>query len=211
MSNEQGQSQMHGWPAQPQGYAYPGGGYVSQFAGDMQQGAHDPQASGSAPQAYAVQQHAYASEAGFAEPGATRAGPQAGDSAGAHSVFARSGSAAGPYAGFSQAVDPHADAPHDQPGYPTAQPGLLDTSFATSTTQQTAKWAYVAVIILSAVLVLVGLFGAVGDFATIEFSGITAVLRGLSSLLLYGGLALVVLTVGRLVVDYFVQEDRKRG
>jgi len=98
-----------------------------------------------------------------------------------------------------------------RPGYPTGRPGLLDTSFIVSTTQQTARVAYVAVVCLCAVLALVGLFRTIGHFAAIQYSGITAILGGLSSLLLYGALAFAVLTVGRLVIDYFVQEDRKRG
>ena|SRR5699024_773225 len=98
-----------------------------------------------------------------------------------------------------------------RPGYPAGRPGLLDTSFIVPTTQQTAKVAYVAVICLCAVLTLVGLFRAIGHFAAIQYSGITAILGGLSSLLLHGALAFAVLTVGRLAIDYFVQEDRKRG
>ncbi|HLR27566.1 MAG TPA: hypothetical protein VK086_02645 [Ruania sp.] len=98
-----------------------------------------------------------------------------------------------------------------QPGYPPGRPGLLDTSFTVPTTQQTAKVAYIAVICLCAVLVLVGLLRTVGHFAAIQYSGVAAILGGLSSLLLYGALAFAVLTVGRLVIDYLVQEDRKRS
>src|SRR5699024_90041 len=98
-----------------------------------------------------------------------------------------------------------------QPGYPPGRPGLLDTSFTVPTTQPAAKVAYIAVICLCAVLVLVGLLRTVGHFAAIQYSGVAAILGGLSSLLLYGALAFAVLTVGRLVIDYLVQEDRKRS
>ena len=118
----------------------------------------------------------------------------------------------------------YAQAPQQQPGgyaqpggfaqgghYPTSGgPGLFDTNFAVSSTQRTAKLAYVAIIVVAGALALAGLFTAVAQFANLTYGGASVVLSGLASLLVYGAIAFAVLTVGRLVVDFFVQEDKKR-
>ena len=64
--------------------------------------------------------------------------------------------------------------------------------------------------VVAGALALAGLFTAVAQFANVSFGGATVVLNGLASLLIYGAFAFAVLTVGRLVVDFFVQEDKKR-
>ena len=132
--------------------------------------------------------------------------------------------------GYGQASMPqspqggYAHAPQQQPGgyaqpggfaqgghYPTSGgPGLFDTNFAVSSTQRTAKLAYVAIIVVAGALALAGLFTAVAQFANVTYGGASVVLGGLASLLVYGAIAFAVLTVGRLVVDFFVQEDKKR-
>ncbi|WP_022918044.1 hypothetical protein [Ruania albidiflava] len=95
--------------------------------------------------------------------------------------------------------------------YPTAgSSGLFDTTFAVSSTQRTAKLAYLAVIVFSGVLALTAILDAIAEFSAIRFGGIASVLGGLTSLIFYGALAFGVLTVGRLVIDFFVQEDKKR-
>ncbi|WP_147916876.1 hypothetical protein [Ruania zhangjianzhongii] len=135
-----------------------------------------------------------------------------------------------PQGGYGQASAPqnpqggYAQAPQQQPGgyaqaggfasggqYPTSgNPGLFDTSFAVSSTQRTAKLAYVAIIVVAGALALAGLFRAVAQFANVSFGGASVVLGGLASLLIYGAIGFAVLAVGRLVVDFFVQEDKKR-
>lgn len=96
--------------------------------------------------------------------------------------------------------------------YPTSgNPGLFDTSFAVSSTQRTAQLAYVAIMVVAGALVLAGLFLAVAQFANVTYGGAGAVLSGLASLLVYGAIGFAILTVGRLVVDFFVQEDKKRS
>src|SRR5690625_314772 len=95
--------------------------------------------------------------------------------------------------------------------YPTSgNPGLFDTTFAVSSTQKTARLAYVAVIVFAGVLGLTAILDAIGQFSAIRYGGICSVLGGLTSLILFGALAFGVLTVGRLVIDFFVQEDKKR-
>lgn len=116
--------------------------------------------------------------------------------------------------GFTQPggyAQQHQSGPGYGAQYPTSgNPGLFDTTFAVSSTQQTAKLAYIAVIIFAGVLALTAIFRAIGQFSAVRYGGVSSVLGGLTSLILYGALAFGVLTVGRLVIDFFVQEDKKR-
>ncbi len=116
------------------------------------------------------------------------------------------------YAQQSGAYDQPAQGGYGYAGqYPVASnPGLFDTTFAVSSTQRTARLAYVAIIIFSGVLALTAILDAIAQFSAIRFGGVSSVLGGLTSLILFGALAFGVLTVGRLVIDYFVQEDKKR-
>lgn len=105
--------------------------------------------------------------------------------------------------------------PGQQPGYPAppAEPGLFDTSFEKPTTAKVAKTAYVAVIVLAGALALVGLFEAIRWFASAAGqygTGAGGVLSGVGALVLYPALGLVVLTIGRLVIENFVQAHRAR-
>ncbi len=111
-----------------------------------------------------------------------------------------------------------------QPGYPQqgqqgyqpqapSEPGLFDTTFAKPLTPKLAKTAYLAVMILAGVLALFGLLGAIQYFASAASqygTGITGVLSGIASLVLFPAIGFVVLTVGRLVIEYFLESHKSR-
>lgn len=110
-----------------------------------------------------------------------------------------------------------------QPGYPQqpyqapAEPGLLDTTFAKPTTPKIAKPAFVAVIVLAASLTLMGLLSAISSFsnaaAYASFDGgvsASAVLTGIAQLVFFPALGFAVLTVGRLLIEYFVETHKAR-
>ncbi|TDE89645.1 DUF4282 domain-containing protein [Occultella glacieicola] len=95
--------------------------------------------------------------------------------------------------------------------YPTAPggPGLFDTEFAQPSTLKTAKLAYIAIIVLAGVLAVGGLFNAIGQFwAFGPYGSVGSLLGGIVSLVSGAALGFVVLTVGRLFVDYFVQQAK---
>lgn len=103
-----------------------------------------------------------------------------------------------------------------QPQGPT-EPGLFDTTFAKPTTPKVAKLAYTAVIVLAGALVLYGLFAAISSFsAGASLSGIPGgggvgyVLIGIAQLVFLPALGFVVLTLGRLTVEYFVETHKAR-
>lgn len=112
---------------------------------------------------------------------------------------------------------------NQQPGYQApyppqatpAEPGLFDTSFAKPVTPKIAKTAYIAVIVLAAAITLMGLFGAISSFsdaAAYAGYGTTAssVLSGIAQLVFYPALGFVVLSLGRLTIEYFVETHKAR-
>jgi hypothetical protein len=127
-----------------------------------------------------------------------------------------------PGQGYGQPQPPFGQASfgqHSQPGYPQpgfqpqppAEPGLFDTTFAKPQTPKLAKTAYIAVIVLAGALTLTGLFSAISSFSNAGFyGGAVSVLRGIAELVLYPALGFVVLTVGRLAIEYFVETHKAR-
>lgn len=121
-----------------------------------------------------------------------------------------------PQQAFGQASQPPPPGYQGQPSYQSpAEPGLFDTTFAKPTTPKVAKTAYLAVMLLAGALVLVGMLQAIGQIANaVEFSGFgsgaSSLLYGIGTLVFYPAVGFVVLTVGRLVIEYFVEEYRAR-
>lgn len=89
-------------------------------------------------------------------------------------------------------------------------PGLFDTSFAQPTTPKVAKLAFVSIIVVAAGLVLMGLFGAIASFSAAGIGGAGVVLAGVAQLVLFPALGFAVLTLGRLLVEYFVETHKAR-
>lgn len=105
-----------------------------------------------------------------------------------------------------------------QPGYQpqaSAQPGLLDTTFATPITTKIAKTSYIAVIVLTGAITLMGLFAAISSFsaaaAYAPYGSIAgSILTGIGQLVFYPALAFVILTLGRMTIEYFVETHKAR-
>ena len=116
-----------------------------------------------------------------------------------------------PYGG-PQAGGPQYGAPRY--GAPASGGGLFDTNLRTLITPRLAKTANLAIIILAGVIALAGLLEAISilssaaAFGGFGGSSATYVLGGIIALLRGPALAFVILTVGRLVVEFFLTQHR---
>lgn len=99
-----------------------------------------------------------------------------------------------------------------QPGQPKPSSGLLSTDFSKPTTGPTAKLAYTMILVLAAIIAFAGLINGISHFTYMPYGGFDSVLRVIDGLIVIvkgAVVAVVLVTVGRLLIEHFIHAAKK--